>query len=50
MINLTLNETIYILKECLIGFQELFHKLPAVTVNKFVIGLNQEGKLKIWIN
>lgn len=50
MINLTLSESIYVLKECLLAYQELFNKFSAVSINKFYSGLNAQGKLKVWIN
>lgn len=40
MINLTLNEAIYVLNECLLAYKEVFQKLSAVSINKFHIGLN----------
>ena len=50
MINLTIGEAIYVLKECLLAYQELFSKFSAVSISKFYSGLNAEGKLKVWVN
>lgn len=50
MINLTLGEAIYVLKECLLAYQELLAKFSAVSISKFYSGLNAEGKLKVWVN
>jgi hypothetical protein len=50
MINLTLSEAIYVLIECLHAYEELFSKFSAVSINKFLIGLNAQGRLKVWIN
>ena len=50
MINLTLGQAIYVLKECLWAYQELFVRFSAVSISKFYCGLNAQGKLKVWIN
>lgn len=38
------------LRECLLAYQELLGRMLAVTINKFYVGLNSEGKVKVWVN
>ena len=50
IINFNINQALYLFREALLGYQAIFCKFSAVSIHKSYIGLNVEGKLKVWLS
>ena len=45
-----LSQALYLIKECLIGFERLFNRFGAFDITETMIAINEKGLCKVWIN
>lgn len=50
MLTITFPDYLYILRESLIGFQAIVERFGYVCVNDGMIGINRQGKVRVWCN
>ena len=48
--NLSFKEGLYMLSECLRGFDDCYAKVGGFDINEQMIGLNNRGHVKVWLN
>lgn len=48
--NLSLPESLYLLSECLRGFDDCYSKVGLFEITEPMIGLNNSGHVKIWLS
>jgi hypothetical protein len=47
---LTVDESVYALGEALRGYEALFKRMGSFDVTPNMLGINEEGKVKVWAN
>lgn len=50
LIDIPLEEGLYIIESALEGYEKMFSKTGYFEVSSDMIGINNEGKVKVWIN
>lgn len=46
----TVDQTLYCLKEAIVGFERLFNRFGAFKISDNMIGIDEKGQCKVWIH
>ena len=47
---MALSQAVYLIKECLIGFERLFNRFGGFDISETMISINEKGQCKVWLN
>ena len=47
---MSIAQALYIIKECLIGFERLFNRFGGFQIFETMVSINEKGYCRVWVN